>query len=38
MSKDEIAEGQRLALNWIAIAFDPSLRAERGPWKSRHQS
>ena len=38
MSKDEIAEGQRLALNWIAIAFDPSLRAERGSWKSRHQS
>jgi TPR repeat protein len=38
MSKDEIAEGQRLALNWTAISFDPSLRAERGPWKSRHHS
>jgi uncharacterized protein len=36
MSKDEIAEGQRLAVNWVAIAFDPSLRAERGSWKSRH--
>nr|WP_146691269.1 tetratricopeptide repeat protein [Bradyrhizobium canariense] len=36
MSKDEIAEGQRLALNWTAISFDPSLRAERGSWKSRH--
>jgi hypothetical protein len=36
MSKDEIAEGQRLALNWTAIGFDPSLRAERGSWKSRH--
>jgi uncharacterized protein len=38
MSKDEIAEGQRLALNWTAISFDPLLRAERGPWKSRHHS
>jgi uncharacterized protein len=38
MSKDEIAEGQRLALNWTAISFEPSLRAERGPWKSRHHS
>lgn len=36
MSKDEIAEGQRLALNWTAIGFDPLLRAERGSWKSRH--
>jgi uncharacterized protein len=36
MSKDEIAEGQRLALNWTAISFDPSLRAERGSLKSRH--
>jgi TPR repeat protein len=36
MSKDEIAEGQRLALNWTAISFDPLLRAERGSWKSRH--
>jgi uncharacterized protein len=36
MSKDEIAEGQRLALNWTAIGFEPSLRAERGSWKSRH--
>jgi uncharacterized protein len=36
MSKDEIAEGQRLALNWTVIGFDPSLRAERGTWKSRH--
>ena len=38
MSKDEIAEGQRLALNWTEISFDPSLRAERGTWKSRHHS
>jgi uncharacterized protein len=38
MSKDEIAEGQRLALNWIAVGFEPSLRADRGPWKSRHPS
>jgi TPR repeat protein len=38
MSKDEIAEGQRLALNWTEIRFDPSLRAERGSWKSRHPS
>jgi TPR repeat protein len=38
MSKDEIAEGQRLALNWAAIGFEPSLRAERGSWKSRHPS
>ena len=38
MSKDEIAEGQRLALNWTAIGFEPSLRAERGSWKSRHPS
>lgn len=36
MSKDEIAEGQRLALSWIAISFEPSLRAERGTWESRH--
>jgi uncharacterized protein len=36
MSKDEIAEGQRLALNWAAIGFDALLRAERGSWKSRH--
>jgi TPR repeat protein len=36
MSKDEIAEGQRLALNWTAIGFEPSLRAERGSWQSRH--
>ena len=38
MSKDEIAEGQRLALNWTAISFDPLLKAERGSWKSRHHS
>jgi uncharacterized protein len=38
MSKDEIAVGQRLALNWAAIGFDPSLRAERGSWKLRHPS
>jgi TPR repeat protein len=38
MSKDEIAEGQRLALNWTAINFDPLLRAERGSWKSRHHT
>jgi uncharacterized protein len=36
MSKDEIAVGQRLALNWTVIGFAPSLRAERGSWKSRH--
>jgi uncharacterized protein len=36
MSKDEIAEGQRLALNWTAVSFDPLLKAERGSWKSRH--
>jgi uncharacterized protein len=38
MSKDEIAVGQRLALNWAAIGFDPALRAERGSWKLRHPS
>jgi uncharacterized protein len=38
LSKDEIAEGQRLALNWSAISFDPLLKAERGSWKSRHHS
>jgi hypothetical protein len=38
MSKDEIAVGQWLALNWVAIAFDPSLRAQRGSWISRHPS
>jgi uncharacterized protein len=36
MSKDEVAEGQRLALNWAATSFDPKLKAERGSWKSRH--
>lgn len=36
MSKDEIAEGQRLALHWIPISFEPWLRAERGSWESRH--
>jgi len=38
MSKDEVAEGQRLALDWIAISFDPKLKAERSSWKSRHHS
>lgn len=38
MSKDEIAEGQRLALNWTAVGFEPWLRAERGSWRSRHPS
>lgn len=37
MSKDEIAEGQRLALHWIPIGFEPRLRAERGNWEARHQ-
>ena len=37
MSKDEIAEGQRLALQWIPISFEPSLRAERGSWEKRHR-
>jgi hypothetical protein len=36
MSNDEIAEGQRLALNWIPIGFEASLRAERGSWSARH--
>jgi uncharacterized protein len=36
MSKDEIAAGQQLALHWIPITFEPSLRAERGSWESRH--
>ena len=36
MSKDEIAEGQRLALRWIPVSFEPSLRAERGTWDTRH--
>jgi uncharacterized protein len=36
MSKDEIAEGQRLALRWIPVSYEPSLRAERGTWESRH--
>nr|WP_218625758.1 tetratricopeptide repeat protein [Bradyrhizobium sp. dw_411] len=38
MSKDEIAAGQRLAIDWIAISFDPKLKADRGPWKSLHRS
>lgn len=36
MSKDEFAEGQRLASHWVPIRFEPSLRAERGSWESRH--
>lgn len=36
MSKDELAEGQWLALHWIPISFQPSIRAERGSWESRH--
>ena len=36
MSKDEIVEGQRLILHWAPVAFEPSLRAERGSWESRH--
>jgi TPR repeat protein len=37
MSKDEIAEGQWLALHWIPVSFEPWLRAERGTWESRHR-
>jgi TPR repeat protein len=36
MSHDETVEGQRLALSWIPAGFEPSLRAERGSWESRH--
>jgi uncharacterized protein len=36
MSKDEIVEGQRLILHWAPVGFEPSLRAERGSWESRH--
>jgi TPR repeat protein len=36
MSKDEIVEGQQLALHWTPVGFEPSLRAERGSWESRH--
>jgi uncharacterized protein len=36
ISTDEIIEGQRLALRWTPIGFEPSLRAERGSWESRH--
>jgi TPR repeat protein len=36
MSTDEIVEGQRLALHWSPLGFEPSLRAERGSWESRH--
>jgi TPR repeat protein len=38
MSKDEIVEGQRLALYWTPISFEPSLRAERGSWYARHHT
>jgi uncharacterized protein len=36
MSTDEIVEAQRLALHWAPVGFEPSLRAERGSWESRH--
>ena len=36
MSTDEIVEGQRLVRRWIPVGFEPSLRAERGSWESRH--
>lgn len=37
MSKDETVEAQRLALRWAPVSFVPSLRAERGPWDSKHR-
>jgi uncharacterized protein len=36
LSTDEIIEGQRLALHWTPVGFEPSLRAERGSWEFRH--
>lgn len=36
MSKDEIEEGQRLALRWTLVGFTPWLKAERGTWDARH--
>ena len=36
LSTDEIIEGQRLALRWTPVGFEPSLRAERGSWEFRH--
>jgi hypothetical protein len=36
MSTNEIVDGQRLALSWTPVGFDPLLRAERGSWDSRH--
>ncbi len=38
MSKDEIRVGQRLAISWTPVRFEPSLRAERNSWDSRHPS
>jgi len=36
MSPVEIVEAQRLALYWTPVRFDPTMRAQRGPWDSRH--
>jgi uncharacterized protein len=36
MSKDEIAEGQRLALRWVQVGFTQWQKAERGTWDARH--
>ncbi len=36
MSKDEIAEGQRLAVRWVPVGFTAYLQAERGSWDARH--
>jgi TPR repeat protein len=36
MSTNETVEAQRLALRWAPIGFVPTLRAERGPWDSKH--
>jgi hypothetical protein len=35
MSTNEIVEGQRLAVNWAPTRFEPSLRANRDPLRSR---
>jgi uncharacterized protein len=36
LSTDEVIEGQRLVRGWIPVGFEPSLRAERGSWETRH--
>jgi hypothetical protein len=36
LSTDEVIEGQRLVRGWIPVGYEPSLRAERGSWESRH--